>query len=298
MNPFHLETGYLSVWRIKNIISLITSPPPLFSLLESQLYMCSLLKQVFQHSLIFFFNLCSLIFLFVFLPYFVGQFLSFYFCYQLFIPRTICFPNIPPLFWNLFNFYFLDALILLSVRSVVLLLHSLLSTSLFYPSCFSRELLLFFWITHDKCFFRGLFSLLVGHGSELIGSSEQDRGACQLWPSRYGNVDGLFIGETPVSHVSIFLSPRMFGLPRKESFRLWQARKCSKASTTKGQFRRWLRVGALRIWNSKSHSIFFFIYSQMGLEVSPFSPEIKLKFLSLWGSKHLSNSLWCSSAQR
>lgn len=145
------------------------------------------------------------------------------------------------------NFYFLDALILLSERSVVLFLHFLLSASLFYPSCFSGELLLFFCIIHDRYFFRGLFSLLVWHGSELIRSSEQDRGACQLWPSHYGNVDGLFVGEIPVSHVSIFLSHGMFRFPRKESFRLCQERKGSEASILEGQFRRRLGVGALRI---------------------------------------------------
>lgn len=58
---FQSGNWYLSIWGIKKIISLIISSPPLFSLLESQLYMCSLLKQVLQHILIFFLPLFSYI---------------------------------------------------------------------------------------------------------------------------------------------------------------------------------------------------------------------------------------------
>lgn len=83
----------------------------------------------------------------------------------------------------------------------------------------------------NRDFFRCLSSLLIWDGSELIRSSEHERGACQLWPSRYCNLDGLFVGETSVpSYIDFFcffrfFSLEMFRLPRKESFSLCQEEK-------------------------------------------------------------------------
>lgn len=141
---FNLEIDILQFGELKNSISLIIFPPSLFSSPESQLYMCSLSGRFSQVSDFLF----SLSLLSVFFGLLYRTFRQLLFLLPTFHSKNFYFPSIPPLLLPSYSFLFLllgSTDFLVSQRRVffVCFLHFLFFASLFCPSCFLGELLVF-----------------------------------------------------------------------------------------------------------------------------------------------------------